>query len=468
MKILLVTYFIAPLQKIGSVRWTKISKYLKKEYGVQIDVLTMEKDFDNGSSLFSVEKKDSLLEADMHYFDNYVSLKYGFIASVYRFIYYYIREIAKRENTLNQSQDGVAFDIKDIKTTKEEKNILGIKAVDMIKDDIKNNIQFWMSKIKDSLECMDSIKTCIHYIQEKTMDYDVVISTYSPIWTHFVAKKIKKINPGITWIADFRDAYAVDLLPAKEFEKRKTFASDHLKSANAVVKVLEEMNLFLPTGIREYIITNGYDMDEATEPQKPHRFNFVFTGSLYGEKRDLTPLFEAIDGLCREGKIDISDISVDYAGQNGSAIHNMARKFKLHDIVNNYGVIGRKEALKLQSSCAILLLADWNTKENKPCWSGKAYEYMMAKKPIVFIMSGDVPGSLPSRNINKLGGVCYEKANNKETMKLLKQFILEQYNCWKKTGDIFLERDEDYVESFSYKKIASNVWDLLKISKEFL
>lgn len=127
----------------------------------------------------------------MHYFDNYVSLRYGFIASIYRFIYYYIRGIAKRENTLNQSQDGVAFDIKDIKTTKEEKNILGIKAVDMIKDDIKNNIQFWMSKIKDSLECMDSIKTCIHYIQEKTMDYDVVISTYSPIWTHFVAKKIK-------------------------------------------------------------------------------------------------------------------------------------------------------------------------------------------------------------------------------------------------------------------------------------
>ena len=418
MKVLLISYFIAPLSKIGSIRWTKISKYLKRKYDVKIDVLTMKKDFDINPKLYTIEKKDILLERDLAYFNKYIALDYGLMASIYRYFFYQFREIAKKR----KSHDHVT---KEIIAENKGRGIKLDRGLEPVYEKKQNrSLRNKLIEIKERVETKDSKTQCLRYLKKNGMDkYDVVISTYSPIWTHFVAKKIKSFKRDIYWIADFRDQYAFDLLEQKEFERRKEFACRHLGNADAIFKVADDINLFLPKNFSDHFIPNGYDPEEAVKSVEPRKFNFLFTGSLYEGKRDFSPLFQAIKELEREKRVLIDDISVDYAGADGAEIVKMASKWNLSSIVIDYGGLSRKDTLKLQGSCAILLLADWNTKYNKPFWSGKAYEYMMAKKPIVFIMSGDVPYSRPYKEIHLLGGVCYEEARPEKTMEEVKDFI---------------------------------------------
>ena len=64
MKILIVSEYIAPLQAIASIRWTKIAKYLKISHSnIHITVLTNEKIFDGNN-----QRKDLILEKDMCFF----------------------------------------------------------------------------------------------------------------------------------------------------------------------------------------------------------------------------------------------------------------------------------------------------------------------------------------------------------------------------------------------------------------
>ena len=449
MKILLISYFIAPLHKIGSVRWTKISKYLKKNHDTTIDVLTMEKDYDRNPSVYSVERKDKILEADLEVFNKYTTIRYGITTSIFRYLYYKIRNRSKTTSSIvSQLGDG--------------NSEMGFCEIEKVRGYIAKKLKEWLQTTKERLETKDSIKKCSRYGLREASNYDVVISSYSPIWTHLVAEQIKEANPSIVWIADFRDAYAVDILSDDEYNKRKDFGRKHLTKADFVFKVVDGLNLFVPNGIVECLIPNGFDPDDAIAPIKPCRFNFVYTGSLYGNIRDLSPLFSALKSLSEEAKIDLSDVTVDYAGVDGSEIMKMASQFGLQKLVINHGRIAHTEALKLQSTGAILLLADWNTERNKPYWSGKAYEYMMSRKPIVFIMSGDVAHSLPARNITKVGGVCYEKARSTETMIELKEYIVRQYTYWKASGDVYLDTDEEYINKFSYPSIAESVWCLLK------
>ena len=68
MKILIVSEYIAPLQAIASVRWTKIAKYIKKAHPeAKITVLTNQMDFSEDAG----QKRDELLAEDMWAFDEY-------------------------------------------------------------------------------------------------------------------------------------------------------------------------------------------------------------------------------------------------------------------------------------------------------------------------------------------------------------------------------------------------------------
>ena len=52
MKVLLIAEYIAPVNAIASIRWTKISKYLVLHHQASIDLLTNEKNF-SGKKLLS-------------------------------------------------------------------------------------------------------------------------------------------------------------------------------------------------------------------------------------------------------------------------------------------------------------------------------------------------------------------------------------------------------------------------------
>ena len=101
-----------------------------------------------------------------------------------------------------------------------------------------------------------------NYIQR----YDVVISTYGPISSHFIARKLKMRQPHILWIADFRD-------PVYQTNVPKSFASfmkNHPNKVCSTADIITIVNknflsqLFLNENNNNKIcyLPNGFDAED--------------------------------------------------------------------------------------------------------------------------------------------------------------------------------------------------------------
>lgn len=429
MKILIVSEYIAPLQAIASIRWTKIAKYLKISHSnIHITVLTNEKIFDGNN-----QRKDLMLEKDMCFFDEYWQLSKSNMLKKY--------EAIKKKNS--SSVSAIQIEIQQCSSKGSLVQILKKEGLLGVRD-IKEKILFSQAK---------------QFLKDRQFDFDVVISTYGPAWPHLVAERIKKKHPSIFWIADFRDPYAKETDGPFSFWRHNLFVKRHCIAADVITRVTDDLYLNEPENAVVKMLPNGYDPEEALAPLPPRDFTIVFTGALYGERRDIGVVCKAVKELVLEQKID--GVKVLYAGPDGELGRKIACRYDAQEYLQDLGALKRTDALKLQQNAAILLQLNWNTKAERCQWSGKMYEYMMMRKPIIFVVTGDEPYSFPSYNMSKLGGICYEQCRHKETYPLLKQYILDKYEEWKRTGNVSIQRDEEYVQQYSYANIAESVWKLI-------
>lgn len=433
-KILIISEYIAPVQAIGAIRWTKIMKYIKAYHDVEITVLTNEKNYDNPQSLLPTSKKDPLLQKDMGIFTNY------WVVPTAPTLQRYYR--LKKKATGSTS----AYTI-------PQKRAMQALWKRKLKQDITNLANDYKNR------CM--AEAMWEYLQQKTINFDAVISSYGPVWTHLVAERIKQNNADTFWIADFRDPYAKEEDGYVAFHLHKKFAQKYCAAADVITRVNDRINIYPARNNQLKVVTNGYDLEEALTPVRPLRFSLVFTGALYGNRRDMGPAFRALKELISEGKINGGQTAIEYAGNDSEIARECAKRYRMENLLIDHGEIPREQALELQRKAAILLQLAWNTKKDNCAWSGKMYEYMMMKKPIAFIVTGDEPNSYPSRHMALLGGCCYEQCREEETYTHLKQYILDKYIEWQQTGNVSIQRDENYVKQYSYREIAEQVWKLI-------
>jgi len=439
-KILIISQYIAPVRAIASVRWTKMAKYLKLKHDVEITVLTNEKKFEKKNEMVCYHR-DSLLEKDLVNFDQYITFRIIKIGE----LLYRIKKSIKRTP-------------KRITNTDSSRNIGSSGEKQFARSDFKHRFN---SRINDIVteECVIAGFKKYKQINKK---FDVVISTYGPVWPHIIAKKIKEEDPSIFWLADFRDIYAGNSYESKsEFEKHKKFVSTKLKLSDIITKVSPELNLFESENQKVVTLSNGYDDEERLLPMPPKIFSFVYTGSFYPGETDLRIVFRAIKELVDSNKIAAQDVKIIYAGNSGDEFTLQADEAGIGGFVINKGPVNRTEALELQQYAAILLQSYCYSSGFKSLWSGKMYEYMMIRKPIVFAVNGDIP-SAQYKLMPKLGGIAVENCREKETYDDMKKYILEKYQEWKESGNVTIVRDEEYVESFSYSNLADSVWQLIK------
>lgn len=454
MKLLLVCGSIAPAQSIASIRWTKIAKYLKLQHPeIHITVLTNEKDFTNNPNSLWPTRKDDLLEKDRIYFD-----RYWVVADSSRML--------KRHQRLNQLKRlwySKKTDQKLSGPVKPTAKVNGIRVNQRgALQSIKYNLFCLREYRSDALYC-DNFMT---FLRDKPMDFDVVISSFGPAWTHRVAEQIKKLNPEIKWFADFRDPYARQSDTAFGFWLHQHFCQKHCVIADTVLKVAATMLTSTPKTVPVEVITNGYDPAEAKEPLPPDHFNLLYAGTLYGEKTDFSVLFQAVQAIMEEKELPEGDITVEYCGISGDEFEKQTAKAKAEGIARNFGELARKDAIKKMQKAAILLQLNVNIQGYLDGFTGKAYECMMSKKPCVSVVVGDIPYSCKAQNDKKLGSATYEQCRHDETYVLIKQYIWEKYCEWKNTGNVHIVQERAFVEQFSYPEIAEKVFNLINIRME--
>lgn len=222
--------------------------------------------------------------------------------------------------------------------------------------------------------------------------FDVIISTALPFSQHQIAARIAQ-NTGAMLVLDNRDTWACSTyrrrLPLSEgFERR--FEHQVLSTGDLVTTISDGMSEYYRRcypDFAERIITvrNGVDsalitdFDSAmTQGQMLH---IVYTGILYGKKRDIRPALEA----ARQAGLPIV---FDFYGSEPDQVAVFKQEYPELEIVD-HGRVARHKAIAAQRRAHALLVGLGTDEAEKTFLPGKFFEYLGTGRPIIVIADQD-------------------------------------------------------------------------------
>ena len=458
-KILIISEFIAPVQSIASIRWTKYAKYLVKQCDCDITVLTNKKCFDNSRADIRPYKFDVTLEKDSAWFKTeYIPVTVlqrllNLLFTVGYRLLHRMQAVSVTNSPSSNSEQNNANKFKRFRL----KDMMAFLNAYSVPDKAYELVDYLCGKALVSA----GVRCSVNFDE-----YDCIISTYSPRWTHDLAFAIKRKNERIFWIADFRDSLfyskRTDTPARHELTKRYVNCADYIL---AVSKGCAD-NLFIGDKKPFMIAYNGFDPDDVTEvDQNPCGFfQLVYTGTLHSEgdaKRDLAPLYQAVEELILEGTIDRNRILCIYAGASSHLFQDYITQFPVVPFLDK-GLLARESALKLQQNASALIVANWNTPITKGGLSGKVFEYLGKKVPLIGLVSGSVPHSALRNLIEECeAGFCYEEADH-HTYDEMKQYVADLYCQWAEAG-VTRRSDRSIALSskYSYPVLAKRLYENL-------
>ena len=291
-------------------------------------------------------------------------------------------------------------------------------------------------------------------------DFDIVISTYGPQSSHFIAAYLKSINQDIKWVADYRDLWSISHLSYLPLWKKKQLMKIEYnlvaENASLVTTVSEELskdlNTFLKTNSK--VILNGFDIenqllfDNLTKKKYLNKstINIVYTGMIYIGRRDPSPLFKAIS------EIDNNKINIEFYGSSSDVVFQLF-KGNLPNYIKCKGHVNRDQSLLIQRNADFVLLLESSNDDAKGVLTGKVFEYISSGTPILSIGSKD--DSAIGKLLKYTGcGKCFEN-NIEEIKKELYTYIVNQNPDWYKP-------DYNRILEFSRENQANRFIDLIQ------
>lgn len=265
----------------------------------------------------------------------------------------------------------------------------------------------------------------------KEQAVNVIYSSFMPYADHIIAYFLKKKNPSIQWVADFRDLhvepiYKNTIWPSfqRRVEKKLLRKADLITCVSEGISI--KMRSFHPNvltitkGVTPRPLVTQYDV-----------FTIAYSGSLFLDFRDPKLLFQAISALRNEGKLQ--KIQILYAGKDSSTMMKWADEYGVKDVYVDKGFVSRQEALTLQDRSHINLLLTSSSPEHQGLLTGKLFEYFEAGNPVLCIVKGVQDTELENIfNELQAGHIAYDPSD----ISLLKNFILTKYIEWESTGAV--------------------------------
>lgn len=218
----------------------------------------------------------------------------------------------------------------------------------------------------------------------------LIYSSSSPPASAIIASRLQKTT-GIPWIAEFRDLWTGNPYNPKNrihhyFEER--IEKRILRRASALVTVSKPLAIELEEMHKKpcFVIYNGFDPDDYNLAQNITKTKFAIshTGSIYPEKRDPSALFKAVKMLENENYQYVNLISIEFYGSRlEKTLEPLIKKNGVEKYVNIKGQYSRNEIIKVQMNSTVLLLLTWNDIKAKGTLTGKVFEYIGSRRPIL-------------------------------------------------------------------------------------
>ena len=288
-----------------------------------------------------------------------------------------------------------------------------------------------------------------------------ILSTSPPATTHLIARKLKA-RTGIPWIADLRDLWADNYTYGWSELRRsidRKIQSRVLGDADALVTVSEPLAQTLRSHSSQPVwsVPNGFPPEESARSDQPlsAKFSVTYTGTLYAGKRDPTPLFQALKGLIASEQVDSRLIEVRFCGRNVDQtwLNGLIAGHGLSSQVTIGGLLPRRDALERQRESQLLLALDWMDVTQKGVYTGKIFEYLAARRPILSI---GPRGSVVDTLLQETGaGLQCETPNQ------VAEFLIKSYNEFAQTGRVAFLGNPDAIREYDHASMARRFATLL-------
>lgn len=281
------------------------------------------------------------------------------------------------------------------------------------------------------LWALTSVFTAIRLI--KRLDIDLIYSTSPPHSTHIGAGIIKRLT-GLPWVADFRDPwtgnfrYNPNSPQIRKLHKKKE--RKILNSADRVICITESVkNKYISDfGIspdRLVTIYNGFDPDDfdkepVRDKEIEDRIVITHSGSFYGTyfpKDTFPPLSKVInDYPSLKGRVEVRFIGV----MDSEIQDAISDTFKGNAVFLGY--VAHKEAIRTISRSDINLITLPMTGDVSYIVTGKLFEYLAAKRPILAVVP---PGEAARLITEARAGIVVHENDPEKLSDALYRAILE-------------------------------------------
>lgn len=235
-------------------------------------------------------------------------------------------------------------------------------------------------------------------LHEKT-PFDAVVSTFSPPASHIIAAYLKKRDPNLFWIADFRDLwygnhYYGGFPPFDRIEK--LVQGIVLKHADIMTTVSPPLQKTLSRTFPEkpvYVFPNGFEPEQVESAKKMERaflandkIRIAYTGRIYRGKQNISCFFEALNIIAARNPCVFQTLEAHFYGVKGKILAPFLRKYpSLRKTVFLHRPVAHLTALRIQMDADLLLFLDWNDPRHPGVLTGKLFEYIASGTPILFI-----------------------------------------------------------------------------------
>lgn len=424
-KVLIITYYWPPSGGAGVQRWLKFAKYLP-EFGWEPVVYTPENP--------EAPSTDDSLLADIPHSVTVIKKP---IWEPYTFYKKFTGK--KKEEKINA---GFIAE-KPSKPTLEKISVF-IRGNFFIPDPRK----FWVRP---------SVKFLTRYMQEQGIE--TVITTGPPHSMHLIGLGLKKAT-NIKWIADFRDPWTnidfyKDLMLTKFGDrKHKNLEKKVLQQADCVLTIGNTMRDEMRAlgANKTAVITNGYDASDIQEQVSlDKKFSILHAGSL-NKDRNHPVLWKVLKELMDENKAFKENLEIKFIGKVDLEALSMIKALGLEQNLNKTDYLPHNEIARHLLAARLLYLPINNTPNAKGILTGKFFEYLASKRPILTIglEKSDIATILSETG----AGQVFDFADHSG----IKRFIENQFMVYQQKDPGSLNTQ---VEVYSRKQLTKKLSELL-------
>lgn len=287
-----------------------------------------------------------------------------------------------------------------------------------------------------------------------------IYTTSTPYTAHLIGLSLKQ-HFGIPWLADFRDPWVENtaLKPPTTWHRNRIrkWERQVVLNADRVTVVSEPMAAAFRTAYpelpRDHFLTlpNGYDPDDfaqAVQPSQASRcdvMRIVYSGSFYGQ-RTAQPFLLALRNLLERNQIPRSSVHVSFVGNVGQATMEQVKELGLGDVIEITGYVSHHQSIGYVVSADVLLLMVAPGPGSEGVLTGKIFEYLAARRPILALTPKSAAGDLVEES---RAGVVIDPNDGQA----IEHQLVAWFDQWQR-GDLTCASDQSVIARFDRRRLT--------------